>query len=127
MLSGGRRLQWALYAYVLDELLARAGINGGTQSSGYFFPSDREHGLRLSAKPPSRAEMGNRLAPLFELVGKGAFLHVQKNKACTYCDYRSICALERKGKKDLGVVFDDPVTRPFYDALATWMDVERTG
>ena len=127
MLSGGRRLQWALYAYVLDELLARAGMNGGTQSSGYFFPSDREHGLRLSAKPPSRAEVGNRLAPLFELVGKGAFLHVQKNKACTYCDYRSICALERKGKKDLGVVFDDPVTRPFYDALATWMDVERTG
>ena len=127
MLSGGRRLQWALYAYVLDELLARAGVKGETQSSGYFFPGDREHGLRLAAKPPPRAEIGGRLAPLFDLVGKGAFLHIQKNKACTYCDYRAICSLERKGKKDLDAVFDDDVTRPFYDALAKWMDVERTG
>ncbi len=122
LLAGGRRLQWALYAYVLDELLARAGIHGVTRRSGYFFPSDREHGFRLADQPPTRAALGSKLAPLFDLVEQGAFLHVQKHKACTFCDYNSICARERREKKDLEETIADEGDRPFYGAVASWLD-----
>lgn len=123
MLTGGRRLQWALYAYALDELLDRAGIDGRTNRAGYFFPSDRELGVRLSEQPPEPAVLGARLAPLFDLVEKGAFLHVQKHGACTHCDYNSICSRERIGRNDLEVAFDKDDPPPYRDALSAWMSV----
>lgn len=123
MLTGGRRLQWALYAHVLDALLERAGLEGATQRSGYFFPGDREHGVRLAASPLDRSILGSRIAPLLDLVEKGAFLHVQKHRACTYCDYSAVCSAERKDVNALNEAFEEDDEPPFRDALSAWMNV----
>ncbi len=123
MLSSGRRLQWALYAHVLDDLLERAGWSGRTVRSGYFFAGDREHGLRLSGEPPSREALGETLAPLFDLVEQGAFLHVQKRRECTFCDYRSVCAAERKGPRELEDALPASRGAPFVSPLEAWMEV----
>ncbi|MEX0600291.1 MAG: PD-(D/E)XK nuclease family protein [Rhodothermales bacterium] len=122
LLSEGRRLQWALYAYVLDELLERSSLGGRTLRSGYFFTSDREHGLRLSDKPPPRNDVARTLSPLFDLVEQGAFLHIQKHDACTFCDYRSICATERIGKNQVQEATEATGDLPFTEPLQRWME-----
>ena len=50
--------------------------------------------------------MGMLLEPLFEMVSQGAFFHVQKGEECTFCDYRKICADERKSRRDLEAMCD---------------------
>ncbi len=125
LLSGGRRLQWALYAYVLEDILRLKGLEGSVRQSGYFFTSDREHGLRLSEVPPDRHEIGRQLKPLFDLVGKGAFLHVQKSKSCKYCDYAEVCSTERKVSKHMGDIVSSALPEhDFIDALGEWMEYE---
>lgn len=126
LLSGGQRLQWALYAYALDEILRKKGIEGTVTRSGYFFTSDREHGLRLSEEPPEREDIGRRLRPLFDLAAKGAFLHVQKSNACTFCDYAAVCAAERTGGKQVDEFVRS--ARPEHDFigdLEEWMECTR--
>ncbi len=126
LLSGGRRLQWALYAYVLEDLLRRKGVEGAVRRSGYFFTSDREHGIRLAETPPDRNEVGRRLKPLFDLIGKGAFLHVQKSNVCTFCDYAEICASERKDRKHMDDIVSSALPeQDFVVELRAWMDDER--
>lgn len=123
LLSGGCRLQWALYAYVLEDLLQRSGIDAPVDRSGYFFTSDREHGLRLSDAPPARDELANRIKPLFDLVANGAFVKVQKKNACTFCDYAEVCAPERKGEKDMDDIVGAALPEhDFMEALEDWMD-----
>ena len=51
--------------------------------------------------PPEREVLGALLEPLFEMVDLGAFFHVQKAEQCRFCDYRQVCASERKTKRDV--------------------------
>ena len=88
-------LQWALYAYALDEIHDRAGTDGDVVRSGYFFPTDREYGRRIAPPLPPRHELGDRLRPLFDMVSEGGFYHIQKQDHCKYCEYRRVCATER--------------------------------
>ena len=90
----GSYLQWALYAYVLDEILKREGREGHVVQSGYFFTTEREYGKRVAPPLPARHELGDRLQPLFELVSAGNFLHIQKEDHCTFCEFNRICATE---------------------------------
>jgi len=98
MLGGGLNLQWALYAYALQEILEGQGRAGSVVESGYFFPSDREHGRRMSGPPPNRTDVGHLLTPLFEMARLGAFFHIQKtrNDQCLFCDYASLCRSEHR-------------------------------
>lgn len=102
LMAGGRRLQWALYAFALDELLARKGLSGRTARGGYFFPNEREHGLRIHNSTPRREDVAAMLKPFFDLAEQGAFLHVHKHdRACAFCDYNAVCGSEGKRKKDV--------------------------
>lgn len=59
------------------------------------------------------------------MAGKGAFLHVQKSNACTYCDYAEVCASERKEKKHLDDIMSSALPEhDFVAALGEWMDYE---
>ena len=149
LLAEARRLQWALYAFVLDELLMRKDITGHATRSGYFFPNERAHGLRVGQSPPSREAVAKVLAPFFDMAGQGAFLHVQKYDACAWCDYKTVCGSERKEKQGVlealgaryvqsaggqGSVTEgahtlaeamkgDDLLPPFFSALEAWVEV----
>ena len=123
LLAGGRHLQWALYAFVLDELLERSGRAGRTVRSGYFFPSDRGHGLRLGSAPPAREEVAWVLEPFFDLIERGACLHVQKHDACPWCDYRLVCGKEGKRGSAVETAMQNVRQAPFLDPLRRWMEV----
>ncbi len=99
MLQGGRRLQWALYAYALPHLVDG---DGDVRLSGYFFASDRGSGQRFSDAPPVRHELAQVLRPLFDLARQGFFPALHKADArgggpCRFCDYRRVCASEARG------------------------------
>ena len=99
LLSGGRNLQWALYAAALPQLLDGAQV----RRSGYFFASDRGAGQRFADRPPEAAELAALLLPLFGLTEAGFFPAVHKGErwggdACRFCDYRRVCAGEARGE-----------------------------
>ena len=150
LLAEARRLQWVLYAFALDELLAGEGVEGRTVQSGYFFPNEREHGLRVAQSPLLRRAVAKVLEPFFDMVGQGAFLHVHKyDGACTWCDYKTVCGSEGKQEERVlealtaghpqsacgqdflteqlqassGTVRGDDPPQPFSPALEAWVEV----
>lgn len=125
LLSGGLNLQWVLYAYALEELAPELGLSPRVARSGYYFASDRENGRRIAEAPPERAELYRVLAPLFELAGRGAFLHVTKREGeCRFCDFRTVCATESKTGKDLRDMWLPNAGWEGLDPLMHWMEEE---
>ena len=101
LLRGGLHLQWALYAYALEQVLRHREHGGEVVSSGYFFVGAREHGRRLNACPPEPAVLGRLLGPVVDMMEVGGFFHIQKEKQCTYCDFAALCAGEERLPADL--------------------------
>ena len=104
LLGAGSYLQWALYAYALNEILRREKEKGRVDRSGYFFTSDRGYGQRVAPELPAPGELGAKLEPLFELVANGCFFPLQKQDQCTYCDYCGACASDPIQKKHMAGV-----------------------
>ena len=127
LLKRGTHLQWALYAYALDEILKRQNEPGHVQMSGYVFPGDREHGRRLSAAPPAPEDLGHALRPLLKLVSNGGFFHIQKDRECDYCAYNRVCANERMDAKALAkgheTMADNGDFAPLLDSLNRWLGI----
>lgn len=118
LLSGGRHLQWALYAHAFGEILAERGTMAPIRS-GYYFASDREHGRKMLAVPPSREDLGNLLGPVLRLAEAGSFAPVQKTPDCRFCDYKRICERDAMPAKAFTTGPDDD---PDLTALATeWL------
>lgn len=90
-----RHMQWALYAYALEEILAQKDVDASVLKSGYFFISDRGNGQVVSGTPPPRDVMGARLSPLLELVASGTFVHAHRDRnECRFCDFNPVCGGE---------------------------------
>ena len=127
LLKRGTHLQWALYAYALDVILKQQEKLVGVQQSGYVFPGDREHGRKLAAKPPAPEALADVLRPLFELVARGGFLHIQKSRECTYCAYNRVCGEEGIDYNALEeireVMGEDEAFAKLLDSLNRWMGI----
>ncbi len=124
LLKRGTNLQWALYAYALEQILRSREHPVRVQQSGYLFVGDREHGRRIGSMLPQPDALAEMLAPLFDLAAQGCFFHAQKKDQCTYCDYNRLCAPERILPKDMGEINAAMADRPdILDALNRWMEV----
>ena len=131
LMAGGRSLQWALYAFALDALLAEKNLPGQAVRGGYFFPNEREHGLRISNAKPGKEAVAAILKPFFDMAEQGAFLHVHKDGGtCNYCDYKAVCGSEGKEKKAVLEALDISPQRSesedspaFVSALENWVEV----
>ncbi len=82
----GRILQHALYI-----ALAEAHYGQPVALFGYFFPTEKGHGERITFTPAKLADAPNVLSRLRELVARGAFPATNQMDDCAYCDYRPIC------------------------------------
>ena len=122
----GSYLQWALYAYVLDEILARKGEPDRVVQSGYFFTTAREYGKRVGPPLLARHELGDLLQPLFQLVADGHFLHVQKKAQgdhCTYCEFHRLCASESVTPSKWKKIVPEAAAQSAADqAVSRWLD-----
>lgn len=90
----GGQLQHALYAFVVNELLRRAGIQGSVKESGYFFPALKGEGQRV-VKPVDADAMRSVLTCLHGVLAGGTFLYTSDSGMCTYCDFSPACGGSR--------------------------------
>lgn len=91
LLKKGRHIQWALYAFALEDLLEKRGVKGKVSRAGYLFPTDREYGRSRTAGVPARQEIAGILEPLLDLARDGWFVHTPSPKNCAFCDFQRIC------------------------------------
>jgi hypothetical protein len=123
LLSNGKSLQWALYAYVVEELLGAP-----VASSGYLFPGKKELGLRIESDPGLvRNEIASLLRHAGLRVQEGHFLQAaDPAKACTFCDYLRVCGDAGLRKQQLEQKIS--ATEPgdiMYESLSNWAYAEK--
>ena len=115
-LNQGRHLQHAIYS-VATEILLRKELDkkATVVRAGYFFPSPKGEGRRISRDEPIRKELYEVLGNLFELLQNGIFLATDDRDSCSkFCDYTGICgsketSLERAKRK----ISEDDKASPF--------------
>ena len=111
LMDGGRHLQWALYAYALEDMVGGREGSAGVDLSGYLFVSDAEQGRVMAGMPPPRAEVARLLEPLADLVAGGGFVRATRGDPCRFCDYAAVCGTEQRiGRPNLTdfTAEDDP-------------------
>ncbi len=90
-LDGGRRLQHAVYAAVLEELLRRGGHPGKVMKAGYLFVGPKGDGRREDFGYDAR-ELREVLVPLCDQMREGAFRHgTDGREGCPFCPFESVC------------------------------------
>jgi hypothetical protein len=82
----GTKLQWALYALAVEDLLGQP-----VERSGYLFVGGRELGLVLFLAAPDRSELADRLREQAALPLLGMFPQAAGSDACTFCDFARVC------------------------------------
>jgi ATP-dependent helicase/nuclease subunit B len=88
----GRVVQPAIYvSMVAHELRRRFGDATRLASFGFFFPTPRERGRRISWTPEQLGEGLTVVQQLLQTIRQGAFPATDSADDCTYCDYRRIC------------------------------------
>ena len=123
LLNDGRSLQWALYAYVVEELLGES-----VNRSGYLFPSSRELGRRIEADPSAfRQEVAAELRRVGRLVQAGSFFQAaDDNGACKFCDYQRVCGNVSHLKTSIRFkVASTQTDMPHYELLSDWKYAEK--
>jgi len=95
LFNGGRQLQAAIYAGVLQELL-----NGTVARFEYRFPTERGQNQIIAYDSAELAEAHPIVTQLLEHVSKGTFIPTTSSDDCRYCDARAICRVneDRYGK-----------------------------
>jgi PD-(D/E)XK nuclease superfamily len=89
--AGGRKLQHALYALAAAELLRARDPGARVAMSGYYFPTVKGGGERVSRPPRSASALGAVLGDLVALVRAGAFLHTPRPEDCNFCELGRAC------------------------------------
>ncbi len=117
LLANGTRFQWALYALAAEQIMGSASEPARVATSGYFFPTDRGHGERIAAAPPSVDALSAYLDPLLEMARDGCFPRIHRVPGqCSYCDFKRICNGEQS---DAGEIYSDEETpQPIRDWCA---------
>ncbi len=88
----GRLVQHALYIDLVRARLREIlGSEAAISSFGYFFPSAREHGERISWTPEDLQGGAGVVSRLVRLIAGGSFVPTENKDDCTHCDYRAAC------------------------------------
>lgn len=116
-LKRGTKLQHAVYARALAEILRRRGLPGKVQCAGYYFPTAKGGGER-SARQCDPGELERTLNLLFDVIGSGWFPQPDEG-SCGFCPYPDVCgpkeeAAQRLARKQAANA-QDPAVRAWRD------------
>ncbi len=88
----GRRVQSVLYMSMVESLLAaQVDSEARVGRFGYFFPSLRAGGKRMSWTADELRPGRAVLESLCSAIAAGAFIASDEKKDCAFCDYAAIC------------------------------------
>ena len=126
-LFAGEKLQWALYALAFRRMIDGLPTGMDVAKSGYYFVGERECGRRIVQTVPDPVTVGKRIAPLAEMVRRGAFFHFQRldrnSSPCRFCDFKAVCESERRGADSLPGALDSPLPDKVIGSLRIWMSL----
>ena len=88
--QGGRLLQHALYALAATQLLRRQDPKARVSGSSYYLPTTRGQAERATYLAQA-AGLKDVLRDLFDIVGKGLFVHTADENDCKYCEVGRAC------------------------------------
>jgi ATP-dependent helicase/DNAse subunit B len=91
--NGGRVVQHALYLAMAQARLKEAVAKGAAADRFvYFFPGQRDHGLRMEFSSAALSEWPRVVAALCDISASGSFLATNDaDTDCRFCDYRTVC------------------------------------
>lgn len=88
----GRIIQHGFYYELMNQWLhAQISSQASLAQFGYFFPSRKGKGERITWSPNELTEKGNIFQSLCQLISNGIFPPTNKIDDCNYCDYLPIC------------------------------------
>jgi len=92
-LRRGRQLQHALYAIAAEQVISHTvpGSSPRVEISGYYFPTEKGEGRRVSRVQSDQVILCQALSHLFDLMAVGTFVAAEDGDKCTFCDYRQVC------------------------------------
>jgi ATP-dependent helicase/nuclease subunit B len=126
-LFAGERLQWALYALAFRQIGDGLPADRDVVKSGYYFVGEKESGRRILQRVPDAGTVGSRIAPLAEMVRRGAFFHFQRldknSSPCRFCDFKAVCEKELRGTDSLKATLDSPVPAEVLGILEHWLSL----
>ena len=108
----GTKVQHAVYARALREMLRAKGIDEDVSCSGYYFPTRKGDG-ELNARECDDAELERALSLAFDVVGRG-FFPLPAGGACTFCDFKPVCRgadAEARYARKFEANADDPAVK----------------
>jgi ATP-dependent helicase/nuclease subunit B len=118
-LQRGKKVQHAIYARALEQMLRRRGLSGRVVRSGYFFPTPKGRGARID-RVTREGELEHALNALFDVVARGTFPHAEE-AACKWCEFQELCGgageAARRMDAKLAANANDP-------AVAAWMRLQ---
>ena len=86
----GRIIQNTLYVELVRKRLKKLHPGSSIQSFGYFFPSLKEHGLRIKWSAAELEEGKQKIAWMCELLASGCFPETTRPEDLKYSDYALI-------------------------------------
>ena len=116
-LADGTKLQWALYAYALED-----AFGWEVSYSSYRFPGEKAWGERRRYRVPERSVVADVIAGLARLARDG-FFPPAAEKPCTFCDYRRVCGDTQRRRKEMQAAVASAradADHPLTAALEAW-------
>jgi hypothetical protein len=103
---GGRHIQPALYAIAAEQILKdKLGGQPRVERAGYYFPTRRGEGQRLSQEA-DRSQLRGLLGNLFDILHSETFLATDGDNFCDNCDYAGACDPKRATARAKALVQD---------------------
>lgn len=116
LLKLDEKLQWALYAWAVQEVGGHA-----VTSSEYVFTSRIGAGWASSVAAPAMEQVGPLFATVLERIKTGHFIPApDEQKTCTWCDFKAICGDLSERKASIQVKFNnaDPAETEAFEGWA---------
>jgi ATP-dependent helicase/nuclease subunit B len=89
--KGGTRLQHALYGLAVVALIKAQGRQATVTGGTYYFSSRKGGGEFRTIAAPSLSAISRVLVDLREVITSGLFLRTANERACTFCDFQTLC------------------------------------
>ena len=89
----GRRLQFALYAYVAEQLLRQTDPDAVVTSSMYRFPTERGDATLKVLPRPTVDTLREVVGDIRRAIAEGQFVRTPDPATCKHCQYRLACSV----------------------------------
>ncbi len=114
----GRVIQHRLYLDLAEKCLReKIAPNARLAQFGYFFPSAKGQGERMTWTPEELTQGKNVLFDLCQIVRHGAFCPTNNESDCTFCDCASICRDPKTVAAGSQLKLENPMNRPLLEPL----------